>query len=169
MLVCCALVLPACGSTPPASAPEVERSLPPGVVRERWSKLANDEIDLALDLDAIAIAAPEAKLTLLQPMRANAGMLISGITRLNPPQELASCQQAALGGAKSVRATLDTINELWMQRLPRAENPREQADALVADLCDGFSRMRRARDECGVRSAADARGPRPKSVTCAEN
>jgi hypothetical protein len=155
-LVVVILVVAACGSPAPETAPGP--ALSAEATRAAWATLANDEFHLREALAGLAHEDAGQKVTKLEPIRADTGLLIAGLARLPAPPELAPCQRRAVDGAKLVRATLDAVHELWMGRLPREANPVAQARALAARICNGFDAIRRARAECGVAPPTARRG-----------
>ena len=119
-------------------------------IRMRWQKLTNEELDIAVGVGALSTKDAEAKAKELSSIRADTGFFLAGLAKLRPPPELAACHARATEGGALVKKSLDTINELWMQRLPRAADPRAQADALARDVCEGFAKLRSGREACGV-------------------
>lgn len=165
LLVLAALLLASCANDPAApgaahpsgaQAPggeEKPEPLSPEALRAKWEALARDEGQLATDVSMLSTYGPEEKVRKLQPVRANAGMLASGLKRLEPPPQLAACKQRALDGANKVKQALDGIHEIWMDRAAR---DRAAAEKLATDLCVGFSLMREGREACGVNAIVAA-------------
>jgi hypothetical protein len=152
-------LLTACAPSPEARTARQE-PLSADATRAAWAPLANDEIGLQEALAALALETPGQKVTKLEPIRADTGLLIAGLARIQAAPELVACQGRAVEGAKHLRAALDAVHELWMGRLPRAASPVAQARALAAEICEGFDAIRRARTECGVPPPRALRGPR---------
>jgi hypothetical protein len=158
-----AFVLLACGSDPPAKSPEAARAtdgpeaggeprvaLTPQELRAKWEPLAKSEGELASGVSSLATLGAEEKLRRLSSLRADAGMIEAGLTRIEPPPELAACKKTALAGVKQVRSSLDAIHEMWMGR---AAKDRATADRISVDLCGGFAALREGREACGVAGA----------------
>ena len=118
-------------------------------LRTRWAALARDEIRINEEMARLALASD--KVQGLQPIRSDAGMLLASLNRLDSvPTELAACRARGAAGAKTLKDTLDTINDLWMGRVARSANASQQADEISERLCKGFSELRAARATCGV-------------------
>jgi hypothetical protein len=133
-------------------------------LRSRWSALARDEERINEEMARLSLASD--KVQALQPIRSDAGMLLAALNRLDSvPPELAACRARGAAGAKTLKDTLDTINDLWMGRLARAANASQQADEISERLCKGFTELRAARTACGVVFTS----PEPRStLACPE-
>ncbi len=119
-------------------------------VRTRWQKLTSEELDIANDVGGLGTSDAEARAQKLSSIRASTGFFVAGLSKLRPPADLSPCHARAVEGGAVLKKALDTINELWMQRLPRAADPHAQAEALAQNVCDGFSKLRSGREACAV-------------------
>jgi hypothetical protein len=142
----------ACGGAQSAGDPKPVSENPPLTaeqLRTRWGALARDEVRINEEMARLALASD--KVQGLQPIRSDAGMLLASLNRLDAvPPELAACRARGAAGAKTLKETLDTINDLWMGRVARAANASQQADEISERLCKGFTELRAARAACGV-------------------
>ncbi|MDB4993733.1 MAG: hypothetical protein JWM74_1165 [Myxococcaceae bacterium] len=151
LAVCLLSGVAACGGaqSPDAKPASENPPLTAEQLRTRWGALARDEVRINEEMARLALASD--KVQGLQPIRSDAGMLLASLNRLDSvPPELAACRARGAAGAKTLKDTLDTINDLWMGRVARAANASQQADEISERLCKGFSELRAARAACGV-------------------
>jgi hypothetical protein len=148
----CFLGIAACGgASSPGDAPPGSASEPLTAeqVRTRWTALAHDEVRINEEMARLGLASD--KVQAMQPIRADAGMLVASLSRIEPPPPaLAACRARGVAGAKQIKDALDTINDLWMGRVARAPDASKQADEISERLCKGFGELRAARAACGV-------------------
>jgi hypothetical protein len=132
----------------------------------RWQPLVNEELNLATGIARLTLLDNESKISALQTLRQNAGFLRAGLARLRPPTQSLRCHAQAVEGATQLQRSLATINELWMQRLPPAEDPRARANTLARELCESLRTMKSAREACGLPSGAEGEGAPISSLGC---